>query len=261
MTPSLNSLKGVVVKRKDQFTRKQKLQIFRDCFLGQTHNSKLLKIQNEDDIYFRYDKVNFVLKAFSDKPLLISNPSLGYKIDYELTNFEATFSKLSVTKEDLVESYYSGLSRFEEIDNSNEILALRKKAYEGSQVHFFLNLANNIWDKEQFLIIHNKNVLDPKNCFKIEREKDFVKVEVLAKEYKKENINEVASYDLIFNKNEHSGIIFETDVFYVYPDGNNSKIENIVFSGKLSEEKVGDMLPLNYVYVPENEIYNTGILK
>jgi hypothetical protein len=137
LTLSLNSLKGVVVKREDQFTRKQKLQIFSDCFLGQTHNSKLLKIQNEDDIYFRYDKVNFVLKAFSDKPLLISNPSLGYKIDYELTNFEATFSKLSVTKEDLVKSYYSGLSRFEEIGNSNEILALRKKAYEGSQVHFF----------------------------------------------------------------------------------------------------------------------------
>jgi len=247
---SVKDLKEVVIKRKDIFTRKQKLQLFRQEFLGKTPNGKASIIKNEEDIYFKYDKKNFVLKAFSDKPLIIISPSLGYKINYELENFEVTFGKLSIYSNDIILSYYKGFSRFEEINNSNEISMHRKKAYEGSQVHFFKNLTNNIWGTEQFLISNNGHLVDANNCFKIHKEEDSIKVEVIQNSEKDENEKFVASYDLLYNQKEESNVIFETNTFYVYKYGNNSNIENIIFSGRISEEKVGDMLPLNYVYIP-----------
>lgn len=51
---SKNILNEVIVK-KDRFSRKQKLQLFREQFIGRTANSKNVQIRNEDDIYFEYD--------------------------------------------------------------------------------------------------------------------------------------------------------------------------------------------------------------
>ncbi|HEU4789843.1 MAG TPA: carboxypeptidase-like regulatory domain-containing protein [Flavobacterium sp.] len=251
---SKNSLKEVVVNRKDEFSRKQKLKIFREHFLGATPNGKVALIENEEDIYFKYDKENFTLKAFSDKPLIIISPSLGYKIYYELQNFEVTFNNFSINTDDVVLSYYKGLSRFEEINNSNEILINRKKAYQGSQIHFFSNLANNIWSREQFLLLNDEQQVNANNCFKIYKQKDFIKVVVIKQLGENKNKNTIASYDILFDKKEESSIIFETDSFTIDRYGNNSNIENIIFSGKISEEKVGDMLPLNYMSVPEKII-------
>ncbi|PZX92652.1 hypothetical protein DOS84_14440 [Flavobacterium aquariorum] len=251
LSPSENTLKEVVVSRKDQFSRKQKLKIFREQFLGQTPNGKVALIENEEDIYFKYDKKNFVLKAFSDKPLIIISPSLGYKIYYELESFEVTFSKLSVYADDAVLSFYKGLSRFEEINNTSEILIHREKAYQGSQIHFFSNMANNIWSKKQFLLSNNEQPMSSNNCFKIYKEEDFIKVEVIKQSEKNKSTKFIASYDILFHQKEESNVIFETSSFTIDRYGNNSNIENIIFSGKISEEKMGDMLPFNYMSVPE----------
>lgn len=247
LKPSENALKEVVINRKDQFSRKQKLKIFREQFLGKTNNSKFASIENEDDIYFKYDKQNYILKAFSDKPLIVINPSLGYKIYYELVSFEVTFKKLSINSSDIVLSFYVGLSRFEEISNSNKILLLREEAYQGSQIHFFRNLANVIWGKYQFLIFNNEKLLDPNNCFKIQKEEDFVKVEVIKQVGKDKNDTFIASYDIMFNKKKQSNVIFEINSFTIDKYGNNSNIEDIIVSGDMSEKRIGDMLPFNYI--------------
>lgn len=56
----------------------------------------------------------------------------------------------------------------------------------------------------------------------------------------------VAAFNVLFKKKQQSKIIFETNVFYVDKFGNNSNTEQIYFVGAMSEQKVGDMLPLNY---------------
>jgi len=131
-----NTLNEVVIK-KDRFTRKQKLQLFREQFLGMTAVAKKAVIENEDDLYFEYDEELNVFKAYSDKPLLINNVSLGYKITYELVNFEVDFQTTSIKSADVFRSYYSGLTRFEEINSNEKIIKQRKKCYDGSQLHFF----------------------------------------------------------------------------------------------------------------------------
>ncbi|GIQ59615.1 hypothetical protein Flavo103_27510 [Flavobacterium collinsii] len=240
-----NSLKEVVVNRKDMFRRDQKLKIFREYFIGKTVNSKKVVIQNEDDIYFKYDKEKFVLKAFSDKPLIIINPSLGYKISYELQNFEVTFSKRSVLSSDVVKNFYSGLSHFEEIANSDLILTKREEAFKGSLINFFRNLSNGTWSKDEFLLSKNSDTVISDNCFKISKEEFSTKVEVV-KQAQQQDKEIIASYDVLFKNKEESSVIFETNTFYVYKYGNISNISDIVFLGQIAKERVAEMLPLNY---------------
>ncbi|WP_431241534.1 hypothetical protein ACQ9BO_15875 [Flavobacterium sp. P21] len=187
--------------------------------------------------------------ASSDKPLVIINPALGYKIDFELVIFEVSFNRFSINSIDAYKNFYGGVSRFEEIDNSAKVLKRREKTFQGSQIQFFRNLANTDWEAKKFLLFKGKYNQDPTKCFKITKEGDFAKVELIPQDNgENTNLNSkyIVSYNLIFDKKEASRITFETKSFYIYKYGNNSNIQDILFSGKISEKRVGDMLPLNY---------------
>ena len=251
MTVSKNQLKEVVINKKELFTRAQKLKLFREYFLGQTKNAKSTVIYNEDDIQFKYDKKKLIFTASSDKPLVIVNSSLGYKINYELVGFEIAFDKVSINSKDVINNFYQGVSRFEEVNNSEENLARREKTFQGSQVQFFRNLANHEWGADKFLLYSDSHNIDPNARFTISKKDDLVKVEILPQpkgEIKnEENISDiVASYKVMFNNSESSKIVFLTNNFSIYKYGNNSDINNILFLGKIAEKKVGDLLPLNY---------------
>jgi hypothetical protein len=247
---SKNELKEVVITRNELFTREQKLKLFREYFLGKTNNSKSTVIKNESDLRFQYDKEKLLFTASSDKPLTIINESLGYKIDFELVVFEVAFNKLSINSKDVIKNFYGGVSRFEDINSSAAVLERREKTYQGSQIQFFRNFAKKDWGIKKFILLNDNSSIDPLKRFKIIEEEDFVKVEILPQP-KGEIINEnlkdiVASYNIAFNRSEESKITFQTSSFYIYKYGNNSNIESILFSGKISEKKVADMLPLNY---------------
>ncbi|WJS93578.1 carboxypeptidase-like regulatory domain-containing protein [Flavobacterium johnsoniae] len=247
---SENELKEVVVNNNNEFTRVQKLKLFREYFLGKTSNAKSAVIKNEDDIRFKYDKKSLLFTAYSDKPLIIINSALGYKIDYELVIFEVSFKKFSINSIDAFKVFYGGMSRFEEIDNSPKVLKKRERTFQGSQIQFFRNLANNDWDANKFLLFKGEHNQDPTKCFKITKEADFSKVEVIPNGKSEitslSSKKTVAAYNLVFDKREASKISFQTNSFYIYKYGNNSNIEDILLLGKISEKRVGDMLPLNY---------------
>lgn len=247
MDVAKNTLNEIVVNsKKDIFTRQQRLKIFREYFIGETRNSDKVTIENEDDIHFKYDKQNFVLTAYSDKPIVIINPFLGYKISYGLQKFEVTFNKLSIYSRDVVKNCYSGLSHFEEIDNSDLILKRREEAFRGSQINFFRNLANGTWGRDQFLLSKNNSGVFAGDCFKISKQDHLTKVEVINQKNDTNDKRFVASYDILFRNREESNVVFDVNTFYIYKYGNNSNIEDIIFTGKIAEEKIGDMLPLNY---------------
>lgn len=245
LLPLITALAEVKVQQ-SSFTRKQKMQLFKEQFLGRTPQGKKTIISNEDDLYFEYNKGTKSLKAFSEKPLQIYNSALGYKISYELVSFEAQFNKLSISSADVNKSYYSGLSRFEETKSSAKILKSREKSYEGSQLQFFRNLANNFWNKNNFLLFKGSFQVNPSEYFTISNSSDLKKV-IVAKDEKANLKNQfVAVFNILYKKKLQSKIIFETNVFFIDKFGNNSNTESIYFSGAMSEQKVGDMLPLNY---------------
>lgn len=242
---SVNLLNEVVLK-KDRFTRKQKLKLFREQFLGQTVVGRKAIIENEDDLYFEYNEITNTFKAFSDNPLRINNALLGYKITYELVDFEVKFTTTSISSFDVYRSYYLGLSRYEEVQTNAKILKQREKCYQGSHLHFFRNLVKNKWDKDNFLLFVGKFQDNPDENFKVTTELNSSKVVVTKQEKSLVGKKFVAEFNLLFKKKQQSRIIFETDVFYVDQFGNNSNIEDIMFSGYIANLKVGDMLPMNY---------------
>lgn len=242
MKLAVNKLREVVI-RKDRFSRIEKMKIFKERFIGTTAFGKKTSIQNESEIEFEYDEETFVLKAYSDKPLVIVNPSLGYKINYELYDFEIKFSRLSISSHDILQSYYAGISQYQEIKSNIKIIKHREEAYKGSTVNFYRNLIYGDWSKKEFQLFSQGYIVNPADYFTLTFENDQYKVDV---KKQKSIANIVASYGLTYNQKEKSQVIFTTETIYVDQFGNNQTLRGVSFSGAISEKRVGEMLPLNY---------------
>lgn len=243
---AVNSLKEVVIK-KNRFSRKEMMQVFKERFLGKTSYGRKSSIQNEDDIEFEYDEKLFKLIAYSDKPLIIINPSLGYKITYELVDFEVRFSHLAINSESVRQSYYAGLSRFDEWNTSPKSVKNREKAFKGSSLQFFRNLINGIWGKDDFKLFEKGYLVNPSDHFTVTFEEDKYKVSVKKQKFDNKKLdNIIAIFGLLYDNSERSQIQFNAETIYVDYYGNNLSLKDVAFSGEISIKCVGDMLPLNY---------------
>jgi REP element-mobilizing transposase RayT len=167
-------------------------------------------------------------------------------LTYELVDFEVKFNRISIQSSDVHRSFHSGLSRFEEVESNPKILKRRKKCYEGSQLQFFRNLIQNVWNADNFRLFVGSFQENPDKYFKVSGDTDLKKVEVTRTVELKNSSKFLAVFNVLYKKNQQSKIIFKTNTFYVDQFGNNSNIEDITFSGDMAALKVADMLPLNY---------------
>lgn len=165
--PDTKSLGDVVVTAKKDSKWKEHMREFRLIFLGESANARQCKILNEDVIDFNFDEEKVILQAFSSEALIIENKALGYKIQYFLEHFEVNYTEN-------VSSYY-GYTVFEELKSKsqrriNRWEANRKKAYDGSVVHFFTSLYQNKLKEDGFFVQVAKDVtgmgrlIDAKNA-------------------------------------------------------------------------------------------------
>lgn len=243
---STETLKEIEVFN-NSFTRKQMMFIFKKQFLGNTKAGKKCTIENEEEIYFSYDNENFILKAFSDKPIIINNPYLGYKVYFNLSSFDAKFHKYSINNSDIYSSIYIGTSRFEEVENSKTTIRNREKTFKGSLLQFFRNFATMKWGKDDFLLFYKSFQDNPENHFTIRSiSEGAVQVSIVPQEKGINTKGFVAEFSMLYNKKEQSKIIFYTDNFIIDKYGLFSNYEKIYFSGDLSNKRVGDLLPSNY---------------
>jgi hypothetical protein len=85
LTPRVYELGEVIIENK-KFKKKRRanLKLFKNEFLGTTFNALDCKIINENDITFTYSSDKDTIKAFTSKPIIIHNRSLGYKVTYFL---------------------------------------------------------------------------------------------------------------------------------------------------------------------------------
>lgn len=143
LKPKIIQLKEVTIST-DQIRRTRAMRIFMNEFIGANNNDCV--IINPDDIEFRYDKKLELLTADADKPLLISNKVLGYRITFFLTSFTRTPLK----------TQYKGNYFFTEdtagrnATTIKRILKARDDAYFGSRMHFIRSLWANELDKNYF---------------------------------------------------------------------------------------------------------------
>ncbi|MBC7873400.1 MAG: carboxypeptidase-like regulatory domain-containing protein [Ferruginibacter sp.] len=122
-------------------------KVFMENFMGRTPNAAHCKIKNEKTIRFRYYKKSNRVVAYSDEPLILENKALGYRISYQMEDFEVNF-KTGVT-------LFAGYPFFEEIDKSRKGLKQRwgrnrGKAYYGSMTHFMYSLYHDSLQQQGF---------------------------------------------------------------------------------------------------------------
>ncbi|MEZ4810202.1 MAG: carboxypeptidase-like regulatory domain-containing protein [Allomuricauda sp.] len=232
-----------VVLTSDPFTRKDKMEVFRLEFLGDTRAGRASKILNEDDIHLYFNSQENTLSAFCDKPVIIQNGYLGYTIHFTIDEFKIFFRKKSLERIDNV--YYTlfdGTTRFYDDSKGDlKIESRRRRAYLGSPRHFMQSCWRGDLQSQNFR---------------------------LKKKYKDIEIG-----DFIKNENNHLGdlksIRFLGDQFVIYHKiksnyrstlkinkvytthlldryGNYSPFENLVFGGHMSSYRIGNMLPMNY---------------
>jgi hypothetical protein len=229
LKPKEYALKEAVIKSKSLAKlRKRYMRLFKKEFLGSTDNALKCKIMNEKDITFNYHADKDTLKAFTSKPLLIENMSLGYKITYYLDKFEyyrknggMFFIGNIVFKENEVDG-----------DHLKEYAERRKNAYMGSRMHFFRSLSLN--DS----IISGFTIMD--STFKNLSLKDIVVIDHKGKRY--------LNYPAGLTINSSAGTSYVTFLNnYVFFDKNGYfDGSGLNWTGYMGEQRIADWLPYEY---------------
>lgn len=249
LKPSAISLNEVLLEP-IPFTRKEMLQVFREQFLGQTKGGKKCTILNEDAIQFSYSSKDFKLSAYAEEILKINNAYLGYHVDFNLMDFTVLFNKRTLDQRYMKGSFFSGTSFFKETaKQKNTFDKNRKKSYLGSSKHFFKNLIDNNWGKKEFILYEGSMPTDPKMHFEVTNEGNLKKISIFMQPIIVETKAKPTFYkrfQLLYNNNEQSSVIFRTSFFYVDDFGNNTNIDKIDFTGEIAKRRVGEMLPTNY---------------
>lgn len=124
------------------------IRMFTDFFIGTTPNAQLCKIVNPNVLIIDYNNDDSKLTVKTNQFLIIENQALGYRIKYQLNNFEFD-NKTRII-------YYEGFPYYEDLKGSKGKIkrwtAKRIEAYNGSTQHFFNSLYINKSKEEGFEI-------------------------------------------------------------------------------------------------------------
>lgn len=253
LTPKPYQIKEVVIK-KDRFSRKQKMKIFKEEFLGNTKAGRSCIIQNENDISLYYNESNNTLYATSEKPLIVVNKHLGYTITTNLVEFNITFNQTSIKREHIKNSLFLVTTLYEDKSNSNpKFNKRRNKSYLGSPLHFIRNLSANKWGKEEFLLYNGSYPAIPSQFFTVTDSLDLKKVTIaknidvaLSANGSDIKIPFFSTFNLLYKNRKQSKVVFRTNAFFIDKYGVNTSPDLIQFGGEMGKKRLGDLLPFDY---------------
>lgn len=236
-------------------------KVFTEEFIGKSQNSSSCSIKNPEMLKFFYSKRKGRLKVLADDAIVIQNDALGYIIKYQLDSFVHEYNT-DVT-------VYTGFPLFEEMavaDTAQQLkwAEARKKAYNGSVLHFMRSLYDMQLSEEGFEIQFIIKIKDNDTALKL---KDFygalnfqatdsvspVKImpnqlslgviyrnEKPSEEYVKENENEPTKFQFsTLNFQPKQEISIEQNGYYFEQN-------DLTFSGYWSWMRIGDALPYDY---------------
>ena len=207
------------------------MRIFKKEFIGLTSNARRCYIDNEQDISFNYDSDKDTLRAYASKPIRIQNLSLGYDISYHLERFEYDRTNKTVL--------YTGNIIFhrdliEDEESMKKYEKRRAYAYMGSNKHFFRSLWINSLKGSGFSVSTYRTG-EPLN-YELIVYQGFNGGKSL--QYNEDL--QIAYYDqLSYISFREYKVIFEQDGFF--------DPTPIIWTGKMSEQRIADFLPYEYV--------------
>lgn len=148
LIPKVKELESVLVGKYDKGGWAKWGQTFLEVFIGASAYTASCKIMNPEVLHFIDLKDQKQLLAFADKPLIVENTALGYKISIDLVEFRYDIARLQVDYQ--VYSFFTPMrgSEYQMIEWKNN----REEAYAYSLMHFMRSLYNNDLKNEGFEI-------------------------------------------------------------------------------------------------------------
>jgi hypothetical protein len=264
-------LKEVTIRSKDK-NRLNNYTQFVKLFLGETDNSQSCKILNPEDLHLHSDDQTNVLTGFSVKPLQILNKALGYTILYDLTDFRFDPSTGLLR--------FSGNHYFQPISGSarNNKIWTRKRlyAYYGSKMHLFRAIFSDSLYKENFnLFEFKKDSLTNSNTNVLQVNNPILRNTLVKSQnsiYRtiyynhpvlvsyKDNHPELYTGITGFQPKLNVSTIFFTDSIRIFRNGYFDNPYSITWGGDLSNERVGDLLPFDFVPVVVQTVANDSVV-
>ena len=228
-----------VVLLPDTWSRAKKLRIFRKEFLGSTKAGLRSKILNEDDIRLYYNANENKLYAFAKKPVLILNKYLGYKVTYNLLDFEVDFFKQDIGPPISKSTYLAGTLFFLDLNKqelNGRYVKHREKTYLGSGIQFMRSLAKQNLTESGFMIFNKGFQIDPKEVYSMETTAEgFTRV-----------VQSEKKLSILFGGSEQSSILVTANPFFIDSYGNHTPGRKVLFGGKMGETRAGGLLPIDY---------------
>jgi hypothetical protein len=254
----VNLLGEVTISGKSIYTREQMLNAFRQQFLGTSRSGKACKILNEDDIILRYNTVDNILSASSSVPLEIENKYLGYKIRWEIVDFKIQYRKQTFGDIFILTVLMTGTTVFEDIEPDNKRIAERRKnIYDISSRHFFNLIANEKLSESNFSLFYRQTEYQANELFTVLTDiNDSTIKHIKVKLDINEDLAVKQTISGHFYRNfqphppplvNNSYIHFLIDTFDVDSYGNTNFVRNIMFGGEMGRQRVGNLLPFEYI--------------
>lgn len=235
-------------------------RFFIENFIGTSEFSRQTTIKNPEVLKFYFSKRRNRLKVLASEPLLVENFALGYNIKFAIDSFTYEYDNNT--------AQFIGYPLFEEMlgtaDKGVVWQQNRRKAYQGSQLHFMRSLFNKTLADEgfevQFLVRNN------------EEEKPLrLKNPYLALNYSKEDSTNTVEFRpnqpdmaVIYTKAKPEEAFFTFDPkakkdfrvstvsvtkgesIVIEENGYFFEQTDIITNGYWNFEKIGNMLPYDY---------------
>ncbi len=235
------------------------LRRFREAFIGFSGNAAGCHILNPEVLHFDYDKESDKLKATAAEPLEIENRSLGYKITFYLEKFE-TANSLTV---------YYGVPKFEPLKTTQKRMQVRwrrnrQTTYRGSLYHFLRSLVYQNWEQEGFLAYHDIRKVPSNRFYDLVGQRLIpIQVAELIRPSRNPAEREFAfngKLEIIYTRKraepplrykdinyQSSTIEMNVPAFDIHVDGWATGILPLKISGDLSNYRIADLLPFDYL--------------
>lgn len=257
MQEKVNTLDVVRVVA-DRYTRAAKMWVFKQQFLGTGAAGKSCTILNEEDISLNYDYETNSLIGSASKPIIVENKYLRYRVIFDLHHFCVTYSDKTLNMEEAISISFFGTSSYVDQSPYNIMYAKRREeTYLRSSQNFWRNFANHTLEEAKFRIYNKFSQIDPDQYFRMSAELTQKTVTLIPEtnlNLKHNSIKEEDVYGVIgvaYKGNIRSEIVFLTDTFSIDSFGNPDKVNKLMYFGDMGDQRLGDMLPQDFVYVPQ----------
>jgi len=259
----MNTISEVTILA-DRFTREQKMKAFREQFLGASRAGRSCTIVNEGDIQLSVNMQTRRLLASSDKPIVVINDYLGYRISFILIDYWVEYGSFQsgLDNEFVRGSFFAVTSSFVDLAPDNRRIKRRRdNVFDGSSNHFFKSLANDDLKENNFMVFNKSFPVDYRNYFAMKDTLTLKMVSIIPDtdinriltsttnnitfaDYSVPKLSGIIS--VLYRRRTQSDIYFSTDFFFVDSFGNIDQIDKISFGGQMGKNRAGDMLPIDY---------------